>query len=97
MTDFIQKLEKIELPNQLVSVIGDSLLQNLLLLKSNDTIKRRIDNWLMAFFEDQLENDGHTGSALLEMLAAIKEYASFTKVSLRGHSLYSYAVFSSQI
>jgi centromere protein I len=78
--DFIQKLEKIELPNQLVAVIGDPLLQNLLQLRSNDAILRRIDNWLTAFFEDQLEGGAHSGSALLGMLAAIKEYAIFTKV-----------------
>jgi len=83
VTDFIQKLEKIELPNQLVAVIGDPLLQNLLQLKSNNTIKRRIDNWLTAFFEDQLESGGFTGNALLDMLAAIKEYAIFTKVILK--------------
>ena len=93
MTEFIQKLEKIELPNQLISVLGDPLLQNLLTLKSNDTIKRRIDNWLTAFFEDQLENGGYTGSTLLEMLAAIKEYASFTKVSFEGYGLRSDATF----
>jgi hypothetical protein len=88
VTDFIQKLEKIELPNQLVAVIGDPLLQNLLQLKSNDTIKRRIDNWLTAFFEDQLEGGGFTGNTLLDMLVAIKEYASFTKVRHKTHSLY---------
>lgn len=80
MNDFIQNLEKIELPNQLVAVIGDPLLQNLLQLKSNDTILLRIDNWLTAFFEDQLESGAHSESTLLDMLAAIKEYASFTKV-----------------
>lgn len=96
MTDFIQKLEKIELPNQLVAVIGDPLLQNLLQLKSNNTIKQRIDNWLTAFFEDQLESGGFTGSALLDMLAAIKEYTSFTKVCVKPHSLYSRTTFSSR-
>jgi centromere protein I len=95
VTDFIQKLEKIELPNQLVAVIGDPLLQNLLQLKSNNTIKRRIDNWLTAFFEDQLESGGSTGNTLLDMLAAIKEYASFTKVHDTAHSPYYHSPFLS--
>jgi centromere protein I len=82
VNNFIQKLEKIELPNQLVAVIGDPLLQHLLQLKSNDVILRRIDNWLTAFFEDQLEGGAHSGRTLLDMLAAIEEYASFTKVGL---------------
>jgi centromere protein I len=90
VTDFIQKLEKIDLPNQLVSVIGDPLLQNLLQLKSNENIKRRIDNWLTAFFEDQLESGGYAGSTLLDMLVAIKDYANFTKVSLQRHSPHTY-------
>ena len=93
MTDFIQKLEKIELPNQLVAVIGDPLLQNLLQLKSNNTIKRRIDNWLTAFFEDQLEGGGFTENRLLDMLAAIKEYTSFTKVRPGIRGLYSHLPF----
>jgi centromere protein I len=92
VTDFIQNLEKIELPNQLVAVIGDPLLQNLLQLKSNNTIKRRIDNWLTAFFEDQLESGDLTGNALLDMLAAIKEYASFTKVCLKYMDYTSFAI-----
>lgn len=81
INDFVQKLEKIEMPNQLVAVIGDPLLQHLLQLKSNKVIVRRIDNWLTAFFEDQLESGAQTGSTpLLDMLTAIRDYTSFTKV-----------------
>lgn len=87
MTDFVQNLEKIELPNQLVSVIGDPLLQNLLVLRSDDIVTRRIDSWLTAFFEDQLQNGEYAGNTLLDMLAAINDYASFTKVSFSEHGL----------
>jgi len=80
VSSFVNKLEKIELPNQLVAVIGDPLLQKLLQLKSSDTVMRRLDNWLMAFFEDQLEENGQSESTLLDMLAAILEYVRFTKV-----------------
>lgn len=81
MEDFVQKFERIQLPNQLVAVIGDPLLQHLLQLKSNDVVLRRIDNWLTAFFEDQLEGGPQSELAILDMLTAIREYASFTKVA----------------
>ncbi|KFY46422.1 hypothetical protein V494_00465 [Pseudogymnoascus sp. VKM F-4513 (FW-928)] len=77
---FVGVLEKIELPNQLVAVMGDPLLQKLLQLKSTDAVDQRVNNWLMAFFEDQLEGDGSSEGALLDMLAAILEYTRFTKV-----------------
>ncbi|KFY67817.1 hypothetical protein V496_01400 [Pseudogymnoascus sp. VKM F-4515 (FW-2607)] len=76
---FVAVLEKIELPNQLVAVMGDPLLQKLLQLKSTDAVRQRVDNWLMAFFEDQLEGDGSSEAALLDMLASILEYTRFTK------------------
>lgn len=79
---FVAELEKIELPNQLVAVMGDPLLQKLLQLKSTDAVRQRVDNWLMAFFEDQLEGDGSSEGALLDMLASILEYTRFTKVGL---------------
>ncbi|KFZ20172.1 hypothetical protein V502_03299 [Pseudogymnoascus sp. VKM F-4520 (FW-2644)] len=76
---FVGVLEKIELPNQLVAVMGDPLLQKLLQLKSTDAVRQRVDNWLMAFFEDQLEGGGSSEGALLDMLASILEYTRFTK------------------
>lgn len=80
MNDFIQKLEKIELPNQLVAVLGDPLLQKLLLLKSSETISRRVDNWLLAFFEDQLQSIENGQRQILETLEAIRDYVRYTKV-----------------
>jgi centromere protein I len=60
--------------------MGDPLLQKLLQLQSNDAIMRRVDNWLMAFFEDQLEGDASSEAALLDMLKSISDYVRFTKV-----------------
>ena len=77
---FVGKLEKIELPNQLVAVMGDPLLQKLLQLKSTNETRQRVDNWLLAFFEDQMQSDDNSERALLDMLAAILEYVRFTKV-----------------
>jgi centromere protein I len=79
---FVAELEKIELPNQLVAVMGDPLLQKLLQLKSTDAVRQRVDNWL--------EGDGSSEGALLDMLASILEYTRFTKVGLhQNHTLES--------
>ncbi|KAH0566401.1 hypothetical protein GP486_000184 [Trichoglossum hirsutum] len=51
--DFIEKLDRLELPNQFVSALGDPLLQKFLALKSLDT--KRIENWLSAFFDDEFQ------------------------------------------
>jgi len=77
MNDLVQRLEKIELPNQLVAVIGDPLLQKFLQLKSTDVTLARIDNWLLAFFEDQLQSPG--SSEIFPMLAAVRDYARCVK------------------
>jgi centromere protein I len=75
----IQKLEKIELPNQMVAVIGDPLLQKFLQLKSSNNISERIDNWLLAFFEDQLQSPD-SENAVLDMLERIRDFTRYTKV-----------------
>ena len=85
MSDFVDKLEKIELPNQLVAAIGDPLLQKFLQIKPSVTTSQRIDQWLLAFFEDQLETAG-SERAILEMLEAIRNYTKHTKVSAQDES-----------
>lgn len=78
--EFVQKLDKIELPNQLVSVIGDPLLQKLLSLKSTEITLRRVNNWLEAFFEDNASSDEASETKILDMLTAIRDYARYSKV-----------------
>jgi len=88
VNDFIYKLEKIEPPNQLVAVIGDPLLQKFLQLRSSEASSKRIDDWLLAFFEDQLERQHSAELMILEMLNVVLEYTRYTKVLLlhaRGH------------
>lgn len=80
--DLIYNLEKIEPPNQLVAAIGDPLLQKFLQLRSSEASMRRIDEWLLAFFEDQLESAHSAESTILEMLGAVLEYTRYTKVCL---------------
>ena len=88
MNEFIRKLEKIELPNQLVAAITDPLLQKFLQLKSSESTSRRVDNWLLAFFEDQLENQG-SEAVILEMLGAIRTYTQYTKVPSQTQSFWA--------
>lgn len=52
--DFVEKLYEFELPNQMVAVLEDSLLQKLLTLRPNDSSQDRINNWLAACLEDEL-------------------------------------------
>ncbi|CZT50209.1 uncharacterized protein RSE6_11151 [Rhynchosporium secalis] len=78
--DFIQKLERIEPPNQLVAVINDPLLQKFLQLRSSESHSKRVDNWLMAFFEDQLQSTSNAGERqILDMLDSVLGYTRHTK------------------
>jgi centromere protein I len=79
VNEFVDKLEKIELPNQLVASLRDPLLHKFLQLKPSVSISQRIDQWLLAFFEDQLETPG-SEKTILEMLEAIRDYTNHTKV-----------------
>ena len=78
--NLFRKLEKIEPPNQLVAVINDPLLQKFLQLRSSDTNSKRIDSWLLAFFEDQLEDSTLPPSKIFDMLEAVLGYTRYTKV-----------------
>ncbi|KAL3427055.1 mis6 domain-containing protein [Phlyctema vagabunda] len=63
----------------MVAVIGDPLLQKLMQLRSTDAAIRRVDNWLMAFFEDQLQSPNQAEGNILSMLSAVLQYAHYTK------------------
>ncbi|KAH7321554.1 Mis6-domain-containing protein [Rhexocercosporidium sp. MPI-PUGE-AT-0058] len=77
--DFIQKLENIEPPNQLAAVINDPLLQKFLQLRSNESHSKRVESWLLAFFEDQLQSPNAGERHILEMLESILGYTRHTK------------------
>ncbi|RDL35152.1 uncharacterized protein BP5553_07083 [Venustampulla echinocandica] len=78
--DFVQRFEKIEPPNQLAAVIGDPLLQKFLQLKSSQVYNQRVDSWLFAFFEDQLQNPESSEVRIIEMLEGVRSYAQYTKI-----------------
>ncbi|KAJ2987732.1 hypothetical protein NUW58_g4341 [Xylaria curta] len=74
---FVKKLEKIELPNQLIAILGDPLLQKLLLLRPQAQAHARACNWLESYTQDLMagESDIH----LIDVLHALKSYVTATK------------------
>ncbi|KAH8149893.1 uncharacterized protein LAJ45_06045 [Morchella importuna] len=81
--DFVNKLDKLELPNQLVAALEDPLLRKLLQLKPSDAATSRINNWLAACLSDELRSSQTPtpGSAdrTAKLLSKILEYTHSTK------------------
>ncbi|KAI9158681.1 Centromere protein I [Paramyrothecium foliicola] len=75
---FVQNLDKLELPNQLVAVLADPLLQKLLILRPNPESYQRILNWLNSLLQDVLDGEVEE-EALWEALAVVKEFVTQTK------------------
>ncbi|KAI1106073.1 Mis6-domain-containing protein [Jackrogersella minutella] len=74
---FVNNLERIELPNQLIAVLGDPLLQKLLILKPHSEAHQRASSWLGSYGQDLMSGEpGIDPSDCLEML---KSYVSNTK------------------
>lgn len=93
--DFIEKLDRIELPGQLISFLSDPLLQKYLILNPSSISARRIDLWLAAYLEDEYETarrGQETSSQLSEILDAVLDLTRYTKASLAlARSAYSYS------
>lgn len=81
---FVNRLDKIELPNQIVSTLGDAMAQKYLHLVQSEAANHRLDAWLRSFLEDKLEqirdNDDDEPEALSYVLSFVEGYASYTKV-----------------
>ncbi|KAF2083885.1 inner centromere protein-like protein mis6, partial [Saccharata proteae CBS 121410] len=81
--DLANLLDKIELPNQLVSSLKDPLLQKYLILHPSDAALRRIESWLQSYFRDILDIV-KTGSSppahLTEILNGLLSYTKSCKV-----------------
>ncbi|KAL2855429.1 Mis6-domain-containing protein [Aspergillus pseudoustus] len=80
---FIERLEKIELPNQIVSTIADGLAQKYLFLVQPELAHRRLNDWLGSFLSDQLEYvqdfDDEGVDALGYVLSLAVSYARYSK------------------
>ncbi|KAK0720839.1 Mis6-domain-containing protein [Lasiosphaeris hirsuta] len=75
---FVENLEKIELPTQLVAILADPLLQKLLLLRPDARGYSRISNWLGACLDDVVNGDADPGF-LLDLVDIIHDYTVSTK------------------
>ncbi|KAK3359176.1 Mis6-domain-containing protein [Lasiosphaeria hispida] len=75
---FVENLEKLELPTQLVAILADPLLQKLLLLRPDAQGYSRISNWLTACLGDVANGDADP-SFLLDLVDVIHDYAVSTK------------------
>jgi centromere protein I len=81
--DFVEKLDRIEPPGQLVSLLADPLLQKYVDLKPSRITTARIGIWLAACLEEQFEayRQGAGDERYLdEILGGLLRYAQYTKV-----------------
>ncbi|KAI8633173.1 Mis6-domain-containing protein [Xylariaceae sp. FL1651] len=74
---FVKTLEKIELPNQLIAILEDPLLQKLLLLRPQAQAYQRAGQWLSSYAQDILSGD--TNTSLVDILYTLKSYVTATK------------------
>lgn len=83
--DFVEKLDRIEPPGQLISFLADPLLQKYVELRPSPITSTRIDLWLSTCLEDLYEVERHgTGDPqyLSEILIGLLKHTRYTKVRL---------------
>lgn len=78
-TAFVENLEKIMLPSQLVAVLADPLLQKFLLLRPDEEAFTRISNWLAGVLRDIRTGDADS-STIVDVLGVLQEYVHVSKV-----------------
>ncbi|PWY72340.1 Mis6 domain protein [Aspergillus heteromorphus CBS 117.55] len=80
---FVEKIDKIELPNQIISMLGNNLAQKYLFLVHPEAANHRLNDWLKAFLGDQLEyartSEVEEADALGYILTLAVEYVQYTK------------------
>ncbi|KAF4978125.1 hypothetical protein FZEAL_5457 [Fusarium zealandicum] len=77
-TGFVKNIDKLELPNQLVAVLADPLLQKLMLLRPSEESDQRIANWLNAVLQDVIDGDADEAT-LFDILDIFRDYVMATK------------------
>ena len=82
---FVDKLDKIDLPNQIISTLGDAIAQKYLHLVQSEVANHRLDEWLRSFLEDKVgrirDDYDDEPETLTYVLNFIMGYVSYTKVS----------------
>lgn len=80
---FVEKLERIEAPGQMVSFLTDPLLQKYVELNDSPIIAQRIQLWLSTCLQDQYNStlEGVTDTRFFsEILTGLLKHAQYTKV-----------------
>lgn len=81
---FVERLEKIELPNQIVSVLENRMAHKYMAIVGPETAIHRLNDWLDAFLKDEVEMaklpDSADSETLRYVLGAICGYVQSTKV-----------------
>ncbi|KAK0754561.1 Mis6-domain-containing protein [Schizothecium vesticola] len=75
---FVENLDKLELPAQLVAILADPLLQKLMLLRPNAEGFSRISNWVTGCLIDVAGGDADP-SLLLDLVDIVHDYVVCTK------------------
>ncbi|RBR04332.1 uncharacterized protein FIESC28_11588 [Fusarium coffeatum] len=75
---FVKNLDKLELPNQLVAVLADPLLQKLMVLRPSMESDQRIANWLSSALQDVKDGDADEAT-FFELLDILRDYVISTK------------------
>lgn len=78
VTSFVAKMDKLELPNQLVAVLADPLLQKLLILRPSAESNQRIANWLSSVLQDIADGDADYAT-LWEVMDVVRDFVTSTK------------------
>ncbi|EEA26896.1 hypothetical protein EYB25_002074 [Talaromyces marneffei] len=81
---FVERLEKIELPNQIVSMLENRMAHKYMALVGPEVARHRLDDWLDAFLKDEIEMaklpDSTDSEALRYVLGAVCCYVQSTKI-----------------
>ncbi|KAF2736807.1 Mis6-domain-containing protein [Polyplosphaeria fusca] len=83
--DFVEKLDRIEPPAQMISFLSDPLLQKFTELRPSRIATARIDLWLSACLEDEylaVQAGRTTSSSLSDTLDGLYKHAQYTKALL---------------
>ncbi|GJN85980.1 hypothetical protein PLIIFM63780_009556 [Purpureocillium lilacinum] len=75
---FVRSLDRLKLPNQLVAVLADPLLQKLLVLRPSAEADRRVATWLAGVLREVADGDADE-ETLWEVLEVVREYVAQTK------------------
>ncbi|KAF7114002.1 hypothetical protein CNMCM5793_006185 [Aspergillus hiratsukae] len=79
----VERLDRIELPNQIISAVADNMAQKYLFLAQPESARLRLDDWLKSFFDERLEHardeELGTSESLGYILSLIVDYVRYTK------------------